>query len=334
MKIAVVGAGGVGGYLAALLHERHEVALVDRGGHLDALRNTGLRVRSQARGELLARIPATDQSGEVGPVDLVLYCVKTYDNEVAVPSLRPLVSPETVVLTLQNGVGNLERLVEAYGTGAVLAAGLVGGGTRTAPGLIEHTFTIDQQYVELGGAVDAERREPVVAALAATGLTVREVENIHLALWLKLLMMAGLSAVGSLTRVKTADWRDHPTTRALYARLVAEAVAVGRAEGLPITDADVEAALAGPDRVGPAHRTSLATDLERGQRLEVEAIQGEVVRRAARHAIPVPAYEVAYAVLRHADERAAGRLYNSATGFAGEPVPPGTTSGSTISMNS
>jgi 2-dehydropantoate 2-reductase len=306
MKIAVVGAGGVGGYLAALLHERHEVSLVDRGEHLAALRTDGLRARSQARGELFARLPATDQPAEIGQVDLVLYCVKTYDNEVAIPSLRPLVGPETVILTFQNGVGNLERLVEGYGEEAVLAAGLVGGGTRTAPGLIEHTFTSGQEYAELGGAVDPTRRDAIVATLGATRLTVRVVENIHLALWLKLLMMAGLSAVGSLTRVKTADWRDHPATRALYAHLVAEAVAVGRAEGLPISDAEVEAALAGPDRVGPAHRTSLAIDLQRGERLEVEAIQGEIVRRAAHHGIPVPAYEVVYAVLRHADDRAAG----------------------------
>ena len=116
--------------------------------------------------------------------------------------------------------------------------------------------------------------------------------------------MASLASVGCLTRLGTADWRDHPGTRGLYARLVHEAAAVGRAEGIAVDDETVQWALTQPDRLGPAHRTSMAADLERGMRMEVEAIQGEVVRRAARHGLAVPAFETAYAVLQALDSRA------------------------------
>src|SRR4051812_24826251 len=139
MRIAIVGAGGVGAYLGVLLAGRgDDVFLIDQGEHLRALATDGVQIRSRARGDLSARLPATDNPAEIGPVDLVLYCVKTYHNEAAIPALAPLVGPETRILTLQNGVGNVEQLAQAYGARAVLGGALTGGGTRVAPGQIEH----------------------------------------------------------------------------------------------------------------------------------------------------------------------------------------------------
>src|SRR6476469_9017376 len=121
MRIAIVGAGGVGAYLGVLLADRGDgVILLDRGEHLRALATEGVTIRSRARGELAARLPATDNPAEVGPVDLVLYCVKTYHNAATIPTLAPLVGPNTSILTLQNGVGNVEQLADAFGTSAVL----------------------------------------------------------------------------------------------------------------------------------------------------------------------------------------------------------------------
>ena len=120
MKIAIVGAGGVGAYLGVLLHEHADVALIDLGEHLAALRSDGVRVRSTTRGDLHARITATDRPAEIGPVDLVLYAVKTYDNDTVIPAMRPLIGPDTSIVTLQNGIGNVERLAEAYGAERVL----------------------------------------------------------------------------------------------------------------------------------------------------------------------------------------------------------------------
>lgn len=308
MRIAIVGAGGVGAYLGVLLAGGDdEVILLDRGEHLRALASDGVRVRSRARGELSARLPATDDPAAVGPVDLVLYCVKTYDNATAIPSLRPLVGRRTSILTLQNGVGNVEQLAEAYGAPAVLGAALVGGGTRVAPGTIEHVLPVEAETIDLG-ALDpgsAVRADAAAAVLAPTGLRVRVVPDIQSTLWIKLLAMASLAAVGCLTRLGTAEWRDQAEARALYRRLVDESAAVGRAEGLAIDDETVAATHAQPDRLGPAHRTSMAADLERGARLETDAIQGEVVRRAARHGLAVPCFETAYAVLATLDRRAA-----------------------------
>ncbi|MCC6174437.1 MAG: 2-dehydropantoate 2-reductase [Chloroflexi bacterium] len=308
MRIAIVGAGGVGAYLGVLLAGyAHDITLVDRGEHLDALRHEGVTIRSRVRGELHARLPATDAPSDVGPVDLVLYCVKTYDNATAIPSLRPLVGLRTAILTLQNGVGNVERLAAAYSPARVLGGALVGGGTRVAPGVVEHVLPPEAETIDLGALEpgSAERAEQARAVLAPTGLTVTVVPDIQRTLWIKLLGMASLSALGCLTRRGTADWREHPATRTLYERFVREAAVVGIAEGLDLDEATVASALAQPDRLGPAHRTSLHADLERGARLEVEAIHGEVVRRAERHGIPTPSFETAYAVLQLADQRAA-----------------------------
>ena len=307
MRIAIVGAGGVGAYLGVLLADRNDdVVLVDRGEHVRAMAAEGVHIHSRARGELHARLPATEDPAEVGPVDLVLYSVKTYDNATVIPALRPLVGLNTSILTLQNGVGNVEQLAEAYGTRAVIGAALTGGGTRVAPGQIEHVLPVEAETIDLGplDPASAEQAEAARAVLAPTGLTVSVVSDIQLTLWVKVLAMASLASVGCLTRLGTADWRDHPGARGLYTRLVHEATAVGRAEGLNVDDDTVQWALTQPDRLGPAHRTSMAADLERGMRMEVEAIQGEVVRRAGRHGLSVPAFEAAYAVLQVLDNRA------------------------------
>lgn len=312
-RIAIVGAGGVGGYLGVLLDGRGaRVALVDKGEHLRAIQADGVRVQSRSRGELHARLWATDDPSTIAPVELVVLCTKAYDNETAIPSLRPLVGPDTIILTVQNGVGNVEQLAAEYGQDAVLGGAMVGGGTRVAPGLIEHVLPPEAEVIELG-ALGSDRRaadqaEAVRVALEPTGLAVKVVGDIHLTLWTKLLGMASLAAVGCLTRVGTTDWRDHPLTRVLYAGLVREAAAVARAEGIALEEGTVVGVLNQPDRLGPAHRTSMSADLERGERLEVEAVHGEVVRRAARHDIPVPTFRTAYAVLKHADDRAVEAL--------------------------
>jgi 2-dehydropantoate 2-reductase len=307
MRIAIVGAGGVGAYLGVLLADHgHDITLIDRGEHVRALINEGVTITSRARGQLHAKLPATGDPATVGPVDLVLYCVKTYHNDVAIPAMRPLVGPETRVLTLQNGVGNVEQLAAAYGERRVLGAALTGGGTRVAPGKIEHVLPVESEVLELGALDPASlpAAELAVELLRPTGLTVSLVDDIQRTLWIKVLAMASLASVGCLTRVGTADWRDHPRTRDLYSQLVVEAATVGRAEGLAIEDAVVTQMLGQPDRLGPAHRTSMAADLERGVPMEVEAVQGEVVRRAAKHGIRVPAFEMAYAVLSLLNSRA------------------------------
>ena len=308
MRIAIVGAGGVGAYLGVLLAEHsHDITLIDRGEHVRALARDGIHITSRARGELHAKLPATSDPATVGVVDLVLYCVKTYHNDVAIPSMRPLIGPETSILTLQNGVGNVEQLAAAYGAKAVLGAALTGGGTRVAPGKIEHVLPVESETLDLGALDPASTAaaEAVLAVLQPTGLTVRLVEDIQRTLWIKVIAMASLAAVGCLTRVGTAEWRDHPGTRGLYAELVQESAAVGKAEGLDIDNATVTTMLGQPDRLGPAHRTSMAADLERGVPMEIEAVQGEVVRRAASHDLRVPAFETSYRVLSLLNSRAA-----------------------------
>ena len=308
MRIAIAGAGGVGSYLGVLLAPHgHDISLIDVGSHARALQISGVVVRSRERGELRAMLPTTTNPGAVGVVDVVLFAVKTYDNDVAIPSLTPLVGAATTIITLQNGIGNVEALAAAYGAECVLAGPMVGGGTRVGPGEIEHVLPVASEYIEIGGLVPsaAPRVNATAELLAQTGLEIRPVQDTARTLWSKLLAMSSLSAVGCLTRLKTADWRDHPGARGLYATLVRESAAVGRAEGVHLDDALIESVLQAPDKLGPAHRTSMAADLERGSRLEVDAVQGEIARRGAKLGVPTPAVDVAYAVIKLADDRAA-----------------------------
>lgn len=298
LKVAVMGAGAVGGYFGGRLAlAGHEVHFVARGEHLRALQAEGLRVRS-ARGDFHVRVHATGDPREVGPVDLLLFTVKTYDLEAAAEAARPMVGPQTLVLPLQNGVDAPDYLAEVYGVDRVLGGSCKIEVTVAAPGVIEHPSPLASiAFGELSGGLSPRVERLREVFQAAGGAEVEASPDIRRVLWEKLIFLATLSAFTTATGLPIGPVREHPPTRELLARMLGEVTAVARAEGIALPDDHPDRVLAFILGLPGTMKSSMQRDRERGRRLEVEAIQGAVVRRARRHGIPVPVTETLYAIL-------------------------------------
>lgn len=316
MRIVVMGAGGVGGYYGGRLAQAGEdVWFVARGRHLAALRERGLRVRSTKGDFELHPVQATDDPGTIPtPVDLVLFCVKSWDTEAAAAAIRPIVGPETGVLTLQNGVENEDRLAAVFGAERVLAGTTQIETTIAEPGLIAHTSPFAK--IRFGEWTDGRspRVVRILAAFERAGVDAEIVDDSRRALWEKFLFLAATAGLTSLTRGTVGEVRGHPLTRELLVEALAEIGAVARARGIALPP-DAEAkALAFIDSVPFGMKSSMQRDLERGSRLEVDALSGAVVRLGREHGVPTPVHFTIYAALALADAKNRGLPIGQAGG--------------------
>jgi len=296
MKLAIIGAGGVGGYLAARLAAAGaDVAVVARGAHLAAIRDKGLMLRTP-EGESVARLAATDDPASLGPVDAVVAAVKAQD--LAALDLAPLIGPDTVLLPLLNGVEAPARLDAAYGAGRALIGVARISATITAPG--EVTVHGPFARFELGEADGAA--SPRVAALRAqfdaAGVEASVPDDPLRALWVKFLMLCPFSGVTAAARCDNAAISAEPLLLALYRRLSEEVLAVGRAQGVALSDADLEGALALRAKLPDAMRASMAHDLAAGKRLEVDWLAGAVSRLGDALGVDTPANDAVWALLK------------------------------------
>lgn len=295
MRIAIVGAGGVGGYLAArLAASGAAVSVIARGDHLAAIRARGLTLRTPD-GAQVARLDATDDPAAVGPVDAVAVAVKAQD--LGALDLAPLLGPDTALLPLLNGVEAPARLDAAHGAGRSLIGVARIFATITAPGEVTvHGPFARFEFGEADGA-----RSPRVAALGAlfdaAGIEASVPDDPLRALWVKFLMLCPLSGVTAAARCDNAAISAEPLLLALYRRLSEEVMAVARAEGVALSDADLQAALALREKLPGAMRASMAHDLAAGKRLEVEWLAGAVSRLGAAHGVATPANDTIRAVL-------------------------------------
>lgn len=309
LRIAVVGAGAVGGYYGALLARAgHDVRFVARGAHGDAIRRNGLTVR-RFDGEFTVHAAASPNPAELGAADLVLLSVKNYDNDSALPLLPPLVRSGTTVLTLQNGVDSPDEVAAIVGRDAVLGGAAYIATEIAAPGVIRQTG--NYQRIAFGEVfAPAPRISDRVARLAeilvGAGIEALPAADGRVQLWEKFIYLAAMSGMTGAARQPLGVVRGDPVARARLFAAIREVEALARAEGVPVALDIVDRLSVFVDGVPASMRSSLLIDLSHGRRIEVEALQGAVVRRAARLGVPVPIMGTLYAVLRAAAASPAG----------------------------
>jgi 2-dehydropantoate 2-reductase len=298
MRIAVMGSGGVGGYWGGLLTQaREEVTFIARGAHLEALRTQGLTIQSRVTGDFTHAVAATDDPSTIGPVDLVLFCVKSYDLDAAAAQLAPLIGPRTMVLPLQNGIDSAERLAKIVGPTAVLGGVAYVAATRVAPGVIVHRGMNKIVFGEPNGGTSS-RLEQIRDVFSRTVVTADVHPDIRVALWEKFVALAATGGVMAMTRLPMGPIRDCPETSAFFRGAMEEAAAVGRALGIPLPDNCVDQHWALVSGLDPSVRGSMSQDLLAGHRLELEALNGTVVRLGRQVGISTPLNFAVYAALK------------------------------------
>jgi len=299
MKILVMGSGGVGGFYGGrLAHAGYDVTFVARGAHLEAMRAHGLVIESKAQGDIrLAQVKVTDDPASVGPVDLVLIAVKLWDTETAARAVKSSVGPQTVVLSLQNGVIKDDILQEELG-----AAAVVGGAGYVAthisrPGVILQTGALQRAVIGEYDGRRTPRVEALRAALVKAGIEAEIAADIRRTLWEKFTFLVGLSGTTATMRMPIGPIRSNLQTRAFLLEIMKETVAVGRALGVALPENYAEDRLRFADSVPADMTSSLHHDLERGNRLEVEWLSGGVVQLGSRARVPTPANRAVWDIL-------------------------------------
>jgi 2-dehydropantoate 2-reductase len=294
----VVGAGAVGGYFGALLARGgHEVTFVARGATLAALRARGLRIELPGGDALaLPTVAAVADPADAARPELVLVCVKSYDTPAAADALRPVVAPDTIVLSLQNGVENEGVLAAALGLPPLLVALTFIGVAMTAPGVVAYSGRGTILFGEPDGAGSA-RAGRVAAAFAAAGVPHQRRRDILVVAWEKLAWNAGFNAVTALTRTTVAEALARAGARALIVAAMQETDAVATALGIAVRRTRLARVLEDSASGLPDFRTSMLQDLLRGRRLEHDALSGAVVRAAARAGVAVPVNRMLLALL-------------------------------------
>jgi 2-dehydropantoate 2-reductase len=300
MRILIHGAGAVGGYFGALLARAHDVTFVARGANLAALRTDGLTVR--LGDDTLSVKPATAVAtpAEAARPDLVLVCVKSHDTTAAAEALRPVVGPETIILSLQNGIENEEILARALGLPPLMVALTRIGVELAAPATVVYSGRGTILFGEPDGR-ESERARRAAAAFAAASVPYELRADVLVAAWEKLAWNAGFNAVSTLAQATVAGVLALPATRDLVVQAMEEVDAVATALGVPVRRRRTEAVLADSVTGLPDFATSMLQDLRRGRRLEYDAINGAVVRAAARAGVPVPVNRVLVALLARLD---------------------------------
>lgn len=299
MRIVVIGAGGTGGYFGGLLARGGEdVVFVARGPHLDAMRARGLRVKSRLAGDFTVKAQATDDPRGLGPADLILFCVKTYSTANAVTAIRPLVGPQTMILSVQNGIDSAERIVQVVGPKPVLGAVAHVVSVIETPGVVTQTAGPGRIiFGELAGGVSS-RVEQLLPVLRRAGIVAEAHPNIRVALWEKFIFICGVSGMTALTRLAIGPILATPETCHMFRGTMAEVEAVARAEGVGVDRGSADQALALARGFEPSARGSMYYDLAAGRRLELETLNGTVVRLGRNREIPTPLNVAIYAALK------------------------------------
>ena len=308
MRIAVYGAGGVGGYLGGRLAQSgEEVVLIARGEHLHAIQTHGLKVESIVGDFMLKPALATENPDEVGVADAVILGVKAWQITEAAEAMRPLFGPETFVVPVQNGVEAPSQLSAVLGTQHV-----VGGMCRITsfiarPGHIKHLYGGRMTIGELD-SYPSERTESLRRALEQAGGTAETVTNVSTSLWMKFLFMAPWSGLGAVTRAPAGVWRSVPETRRMVEQIMEEVQAVARASHIVLPEDAIRTSIGVLDRLPPNVTASMQRDFMEGRPSELEYQNGAVVRLGRENSVDTPVNALIYNCLLPQELKARGQV--------------------------
>jgi 2-dehydropantoate 2-reductase len=323
-RVAVYGAGAVGSYLGSrLAAARADVHLIARGAHLRALRENGLTLITP-EGVSTTPVWSTDDPATIGQVDIVLFCVKSYDTDDAVERLPPLIGPDTAVISIQNGIGNEAKIAAKVGAEHVLGAATYILSAIESPGIVRSgraRIVIGEQRE----GPPSDRVKWIVELFRAAGIDASATHDARLAKWEKYVLLVAFSAVTASTQLTVGDIRGSAAASGMLRAIMQEAWSVGRALGVPLP----------ADLVDRAHKlvlvqdddegTSLRHDLLTGHRMELDALQGTLRRLGRETGIPTPWTDAAYAILEPWAHRNEHRAWAAAS--AATPAPAASTAG-------
>jgi 2-dehydropantoate 2-reductase len=297
-----MGTGSIGTYFGGMLARAgHQVALIARGENLAAIRAHGLRIQTD---DGLLTIPggdfrsATDDPAAVGPVDLVLLTVKTYQNAEAVPAMQPLVGRDTAVLCLQNGIDSYQAVAEALGAEIVLPGAAYIEATRLGPGMVKQCGSVVRIAFGEADGSDSPRGHAIRQALSEAGINGRFSQDIRQVLWTKFLFIATMAGATGLSRETMAEIMPRPEWRQVIINCMREIEAVARASQVALAPDIVETTVAYIEGDLDDMHASMHADIMAGRPLELEALTGAVVRAGQSAGVPTPINDVIYAALK------------------------------------
>jgi 2-dehydropantoate 2-reductase len=289
LKIAIMGSGGVGGYFGVRLAKGGaDVHFVARGAHLAAMREHGLAVEGGPEPIHLPRVQVTDDPGSIGPVDLVMFCVKLWDTESAARSIVPIMKPQTGLISFQNGVTKDDMLRPIFGDKALMGGVAYVGTTIGRPGVIAQTGPLQRLVFGEYDGSRSRRAEDFLAACRAGGINAEISDDVRRSLWEKYVVLAAMSGATTAMRSTIGPIRGNPLSRAFLIDLAREVVAVGRALGVNLPADFVDQRVPFFDGWPPEMTTSMHHDLQHGKPLEVRWLAGGVVDLGAKAGVPTP----------------------------------------------
>lgn len=298
MKIAIMGAGGLGGYFGGLLAQAgHDVSFIARGAQLQAMQQTGLQVKRAQAEFRLQPVQATDAPADVGPVELLLFCVKAYDALIAAQMMEPMVGEGTSIVPILNGIEHMDILTDLYGAKHVLGGQTSMTAHVLAPGSVERVGTHGTfDFGEIGGG-STTRTEALAEVLGIDGINAKAVPNIMHSMWQKFAMICGVNLF-AVIRGDAETMRRAPETFAMILQGIREGVAVAQAKGIPLDESALEFAQGVLNGLPPHFKPSLLVSLDRGQRIEVEALNGAMSRMGKEVGVPTPINDCIYTCLK------------------------------------
>jgi 2-dehydropantoate 2-reductase len=300
MRIAAMAAGAVGGYFGARMAAAgHDVYFIARGANLAAIKNNGLKIDSVHGNLHLRKVNVTDDPKGVGPVDIVLFAVKLWDTEKAAEHTRPLVGPKTRVITLQNGVDSVERAAPILGAEQTIGGAAYIASVVESPGVIKQTSSFaTMRFGRADKKPDAVLQAFVDAGKAAK-LDIDLSADIERERWQKFIFLTAMAGSTATLRSPIGAIREDPELRGFFQALMQEAFAVGKAKGVSLDPAYLDSRMDFlMNKVEPGMKASMAHDLERGNRLELDWLAGKVRELGRAYKIPTPASDTVYTVLK------------------------------------